>query len=97
DINDLGTGTAIAGTDYTTLPANATITISNGSNSGTINIPTTVDGIFEGNETINGQIANLTGAPAGVTIGTANATGIIDDADDSGITVDLSANTAVEG
>ncbi|MDT0622987.1 hypothetical protein, partial [Croceitalea vernalis] len=69
----------------------------NGSNSGTINIPTTVDGIFEGNETINGQIANLTGAPAGVTIGTANATGIIDDADDSGITVDLSANTAVEG
>ncbi|MDT0622967.1 Calx-beta domain-containing protein, partial [Croceitalea vernalis] len=54
---------------------------SNGSNSGTINIPTTVDALIEDDETVNGQIANLTGAPAGVTIGTANATGTILDDD----------------
>ncbi|MDT0608634.1 hypothetical protein, partial [Croceitalea rosinachiae] len=52
-----------------------------GSNTGTINVTTLTDVLIEDDETINGEIANLTGAPAGVTIGTANATGTITDDD----------------
>ncbi|WP_350287937.1 Calx-beta domain-containing protein [uncultured Croceitalea sp.] len=95
DFADLPTGTAISGTDYAAVPPNTIITIADGSNTGTVTIATVVDGLFEGDETVIGQIANVSN-PA-ITIGTDISTSIINDNDDAGITLDLSATDANEG
>ncbi len=54
--NDLESGTATRGTDYTTVDGAAQILIADGSASGTITIQVTQDFLFEADETINAQI-----------------------------------------
>uniref|UniRef100_UPI00260ABE94 Calx-beta domain-containing protein n=1 Tax=uncultured Maribacter sp. TaxID=431308 RepID=UPI00260ABE94 len=82
DFADLTTGSATSGTDYTSIPSNATITIASGDSTGTINVPTTQDTIIEGNETVIAQITNVSNST--ITFGTDTATATINDDDSTG-------------
>ena len=57
-LSGIQTGTATAGTDYTTL-ANAQITISAGNTTGTTTFTTLVDNKNEGNETYGTEITSI--------------------------------------
>ncbi|CAD7698190.1 unnamed protein product, partial [Ostreobium quekettii] len=89
DLDDLLTGTATSGTDYTAIPANAQISVAHGATTGTLSVTVTDDALLEGTETLDAQISNSSD-PA-VTIGTATATANI--ADDETATADLSVTT----
>ncbi|MCA9135338.1 MAG: hypothetical protein KDB00_01230, partial [Planctomycetales bacterium] len=79
DFDDLGTGSATSGLDYTAVDAAAQITIANGATSGTLTISVLDDSQSETIETIDAQISN----PSEVTINllTATATAEISDND----------------
>ncbi len=81
DIDDEFTGTATNGTDYVSIPLSATISVPNGSQTGTYSITVIDDGDGEGIETIDVSISNPSGPEYFVAQG--NATGTILD-DDSG-------------
>ncbi len=79
DFDDLTTGTATSGSDYTAVGGSATITVANGSAIGTIIIPVTDDVLLETTETVICQISNPSNTS--VTITTPNATANITDND----------------
>lgn len=68
-------GTATLGTD-TSGASSGTVTIASGGTSATVTIPTTSDGLVEGDETLT---VTLTGLPATVISGDLSATGTIQD------------------
>ncbi len=90
DFDDLGTGTATSGSDYTAVDAAATISVADGSTTGTITIPVSDDSDFEGTETVIAQISNV--SVSGVSITTASATADI--SDDETVDAVLSVTTA---
>ncbi|MEO1995061.1 MAG: LamG-like jellyroll fold domain-containing protein, partial [Planctomycetaceae bacterium] len=72
DLDDLLTGTATSGDDYTAIAANAQITVAEGASTGSLTVPVAVDASPEPVETVIAQISNP--SHAFVTIGTASAT-----------------------
>ncbi len=79
DIADLGTGSAFTGLDYTAIAPGAQISVANGSATGTFTVVVTNDDLVEATETVTAEITNSSfGA---VSIGTASATGDIEDND----------------
>ena len=89
DLDDLGTGTATAGDDYTAIAANAQITVADGMSTGTLTVLVTDDALLESTETIDAQISNV--SFAAVSIGTDTATASITDNDTA--TANLSVTT----
>jgi len=79
DLDDLLTGSASSGLDYTAIPANAQITIANGASSGSLTVAVTDDALVEALETLQAQISNP--SLGSVTIGTGTATATITDND----------------
>lgn len=79
DFDDLLTGTATAGSDYTAIPAAAKISVANGASTGTIAVPVMNDTTVELTETLKVGISNSSSAL--VTISTAAATANITDND----------------
>ena len=78
DLDDLGSGSATSGTDYTVISGTATISVADGQSTGTLTVLVSNDGLLEGTETIDAQISNPSNAA--VTINTATATAnILDD------------------
>lgn len=79
DIDDLGTGTASSGIDYTAIPVNQKISVANGQQTGTYTVNVSDDSFEEGTETLILQISN----PSDISteIGTAIATAEIADDD----------------
>lgn len=89
DLDDLLTGTATSGTDYTAIPANAQISVAAGANTGTLTVAVTDDVFLEDTESVVAQISSS--SSGSVTIGTASATADITDNDTA--TADLSVTT----
>lgn len=58
DFDDLGTGTATAGSDYTAILANAKISVPNGNTTGSVLVAVINDTLVEGLETVDFQISN---------------------------------------
>ena len=73
-------GTATAGADYTAVTG-GTLTVSAGTTSGTFAVTTREDTLAEGGETFTVTLAASGVLPPGVSLGTATATGTIDDDD----------------
>ncbi len=73
-------GTAITGTDYTTF-AGGTITVADGSNTGTLTVTLTNDALFENLETIIALITSSIGIDPAINILTSGATANITDND----------------
>jgi hypothetical protein len=71
DFDDVGTGTAASGSDYTAVLANAKISVPNGSATGAILIPVLDDALVEGTETIDFQISNPSNGAVVITQATA--------------------------
>ena len=80
DLDDLLTGTATSGTDYTAIAADAQISVAAGASSGSLSVPVIDDVDLENTETLIAQVSNPSNAS--VTIATATATAKI--ADDDG-------------
>ena len=89
DLDDLLTGTAASGADYTAIAPAAQISVADGAHTGTLTVPVTDDALLETTETIIARISNPS-HPA-VTIGTSDATANITDNDTA--TADLSVTT----
>ena len=88
-----GQGIAAADDDYTAAPNAATLVIAEGETTGTIVVATTEDTVAEADETFT---VTLTEADAGARLGTATATGTIED--DDVLTVNIvGPETVVEG
>lgn len=90
DIDDLGTGTATSGTDYTAIPGAQKISVLNGQQTGTYTVNVTDDTFEESTETVILQISNP--SDIGTSVGTSTASAeIIDDdvAYPGGISTDL--------
>ena len=63
-----------------------------------MNVPTTVDGSVENNESVIAEISNITGSPAGISIGISSATGtIVDNCTTNSGQLDVSGFAQVEG
>ncbi len=77
DLDDLGSGTATAGVDYTAIGANAQISVAAGASTGTLTVAVAEDALLEAIETVIAQISNPSNDS--VTIGTASATASITD------------------
>jgi hypothetical protein len=84
-------GTAAAGSDYTAT--SGTLNFASGETTKTISVPTTSDGVAEGNETFSLTLSSPTG---GATLGTASATGTIVDANSISFSIGNAA-TVTEG
>ncbi len=89
DLDDLGTGTATSGSDYTAIPGSQKISVANGQISGTYTVNVTDDSFEESTETIILQISNP--SDINTTVGTSTATAEITD-DDSAIPGGVSTN-----
>ena len=87
-------GTAIAPGDYTAV-SSRTVTIPANMTTATFTVTTVDDAIVEGDETFTVTIAG-TSLPTGVTLGTATATGTINDDDSATVSIAGNAN-ATEG
>ena len=87
--------TATSGDDYTAVTA-GTLTISAGDTTGTLVVPTTEDVLAEADETFTVTMTGTT-LPSGVTLGTANAPGTIEDDDTVMAAVTAGAPTVSEG
>ncbi|MCA9140159.1 MAG: hypothetical protein KDB00_25480 [Planctomycetales bacterium] len=79
DLDDLGTGSATSGLDYSVIPANAQISVAAGASSGSYVVSVSDDSLVEGDESINLAISNP--SAASITIGVASATATIADND----------------
>ena len=64
-VNDLGTGTATGGTDYTNIGSPLTVNFTPGATTANVTIAVLSDLLFEGNETINLSISSPTNASLG--------------------------------
>ncbi len=91
DLDDLGTGTATSGADYTAIDASAQISVADGATTGTLTVEVTEDALVEATETVIAQISNS--SFDSVTINTASATANI--TNDDTATADLSVTTPV--
>ena len=89
DLDDLLTGTATSGDDYTAIAGNGADSVADGASTGTLTVPVTNDALLEATETVDAQISNPSNAA--VTIGTGTATANITDNDTA--TADLSVTT----
>ena len=58
DLDDLLTGSAASGSDYTAVAANAQITVPAGASIGTLTVPVIDDTLLESSETVIAQISN---------------------------------------
>jgi hypothetical protein len=85
DLDDLGTGTAIAGEDYVAIADDAQISIPSGASEGTYIVNVIEDFAIEPTELLNFRISNPSDAT--VTIGTADQTATIGDNDAAGISI----------
>jgi hypothetical protein len=92
DFDDLGTGTATSGSDYTAIPGAAQISVAAGASTGTYTVVVADDGLVEADETVVAQISNASNAA--VTIVTATATATITDDDAATATIAATANAA---
>ncbi len=89
------TGTATAGSDYTTL--SGTVTILAGQTTATIDVSTSDNSILEASETVTITLDSITSGDADVTIGTTNsATVTITDNDTAFVSIIANDNTASE-
>lgn len=89
DLEDLLTGTATSGVDYTAIPDNAQISVADGARSGSLSVAVTDDFEIEQLETLK---AKISGASNGaVTIGTSSVTASITDDDKAARAVDLAS------
>ncbi|MEO2031809.1 MAG: LamG-like jellyroll fold domain-containing protein, partial [Planctomycetaceae bacterium] len=79
DLDDLFTGTATSGDDYTAIAANAQISVAAGATTGSLVVPVIDDPQTEVTETLTAQISNPSDPT--ITIGTASATANIADND----------------
>lgn len=79
DLDDLGTGTATSGLDYTAIPGAQKISVLNSQQTGTYTIVVADDSFEESTETIILQISNP--SDIGTTVGTSTATAEIADDD----------------
>ena len=93
ELDDLLTGSAASGLDYTAIPANAQITVANGANSGSLSVAVTDDANLEALETLDAQISGSSNAA--VLITGANATASITDNETA--TVSIIANDPAAG
>ncbi len=89
DFDDLGTGTATSGSDYTAVAGNAIISIANNASIGSISIPVIDDANQEPTETIIAQISNASSTSVGIVSSTATATIQDNDIGPGGINNDL--------
>ncbi|MGZ2372086.1 Calx-beta domain-containing protein, partial [Ancylomarina sp. YFZ004] len=89
DIDDAGTGTASSGVDYTAIASGATITVANGSSTGTFTVAVIDDGLLETTETVIATISNSSNGD--VSISTASAAASI--TDDESVSAALSVST----
>ena len=91
-------GTATAGADYTAVSSRTVTFVTGGSLTQTISVTTLRDLLAEGNETFTVTLAaSGSGLPAGVSLGTATATGTIEDDDPIEASVAATAGTVTEG
>ncbi len=74
DIDDAGTGSATSGSDYTAIPANAQISVANGSQTGTYTVSVIDDAVSEGVETVMATISNPSVSSIAITTAFATAT-----------------------
>jgi uncharacterized repeat protein (TIGR01451 family)/gliding motility-associated-like protein len=74
DFDDLLTGTALSGIDYTTVDAGALISVADGDSQGSITIPVLDDTFLENIETIIAQISNPSHGDISIVTSTATAT-----------------------
>ena len=89
-------GTATAGEDYTAV-ASGTVTVTAGTTSATFAVTTLADLLAEGNEVFTVTLVAAGVLPAGVSLGTATATGTIEDDDPIEASVAADAGTVTEG
>ena len=89
-------GTATAGVDYTAV-ASGTVTVTAGTTSATFAVTTLADLLAEGNEMFTVTLVASGVLPAGVSLGTATATGTIADDDPIKASVAADAGTVTEG
>ena len=89
DLDDLVTGTATSGADYTAIAANAQISVAAGASTGTLTVDVRDDALLEATETLVAQISNSSNPS--VTIDNSSATASITDNDTA--TADLSVTT----
>ncbi|MBK7030042.1 MAG: tandem-95 repeat protein [Bacteroidales bacterium] len=87
-------GTAVAGTDYTTL--SGTVTIPAGSTTATIDVSVIDDLIVESTETVIATLTAVTSGDADITIGVP-AAATVNIADNDASSVSITANDAVAG
>ena len=73
DLDDLLTGSAASGLDYTAIPAGAQITIANGASTGSLSVAVTDDAALESTETVAAQLSNSSNAAVAITGATATA------------------------
>ena len=93
-IDDLGTGSATSGSDYTAFPGAAQISVADGDSTGTYTVVVSDDALVEGTETVIAQISNSSNAD--VSIGTASATANILDNDSSEVSITANDASAAE-
>ncbi|MEM8938836.1 MAG: Ig-like domain-containing protein, partial [Bacteroidota bacterium] len=75
DFEDLGTGTATSGSDYTAIPGSAQVSVADGTNVGTISITVTDDALLEADtETLTAQISNPSNSDVSITTDIATGT-----------------------
>ena len=88
-------GSATSGDDFTAVTS-GTLTIAAGATTGTLTVSTAEDLLAEADETFTVTITGTT-LPSGVTLGTATATGTIEDDDTLTAAVTAGASTVPEG
>ncbi|MCP5016276.1 MAG: hypothetical protein GY938_13545, partial [Ketobacter sp.] len=95
DIADAGTGTATSGSDYTAIPGGATISVADGSATGTYSVVVTDDTLFENDETLEATISNA--SDAAINIAAASATATISDSDNVAGSIDATLSVTTDG
>ncbi|MCO8121088.1 M12 family metallo-peptidase [Stieleria sp. TO1_6] len=88
DLDDLGTGTATAGSDYTAIAGSAQISVANGQTSGSLTVTVIDDGDEESIETVDVQISNPSDAAIALGVTTASAS-ILDNDGRPALTVQI--------
>ena len=90
EIDDLGTGSATSGSDYTAIAGSAQISVADGASTGTFSVTVIDDAVVDAAlETVTAQISGA--SHPGVTIGNSTASGTITDNDASPSTFQVSA------
>ncbi|MEO9966458.1 MAG: PKD domain-containing protein [Reichenbachiella sp.] len=95
DIDDDLTGTASSGNDYTAIAGGATISVANGSDTGTLTVVVTNDALLEADtETVDATISNASNGDITITTPSATANITDNDAADADLSVTQHGNEA---